>query len=65
MTSLRPLFRPAAVAVVGASRVGGKLGAPMVSEIEINPLRLTGQGLIALDAVIISDKEHAHAPSDH
>jgi acetyltransferase len=43
----------------------GLLGAPTVSEIEINPLRLTDQGLIALDAVIISDKEHAHAPSDH
>lgn len=32
-------------------------GTPTVAEIEINPLRLTDEGLIAIDAVVITDKE--------
>jgi len=41
------------------------LSAPDVNEIEINPLRLTTGGLIALDAVIISGSEVNDAPADH
>ncbi|WP_458117248.1 acetate--CoA ligase family protein [Arthrobacter sp. D2-10] len=32
-------------------------GNPQISDIEINPLRLTEDGLVALDAVIITNKE--------
>jgi acyl-CoA synthetase (NDP forming) len=40
------------------------LSAPDVADIEINPLRLTTSGLIALDAVIIKNgSEAAHAPT--
>jgi acetyltransferase len=60
-----PTLEQAELTAVVTALADGLLGAPTVSEIEINPLRLTGQGLIALDAVIISDKEHAHATSDH
>jgi acetyltransferase len=60
-----PSLEQAELTAVVTALADGLLGAPTVSEIEINPLRLTGQGLIALDAVIISDKEHAHATSDH
>jgi acyl-CoA synthetase (NDP forming) len=41
------------------------LSARDVAEIEINPLRLTPGGLVALDAVIISEKEVNDAPTDH
>jgi hypothetical protein len=41
------------------------LSAPAVDEIEINPLRLTTGGLIALDAVIISGSEVSDAQADH
>lgn len=37
------------------------LSAPDVADIEINPLRLTAAGLVALDAVIISGNEEPHA----
>ncbi len=33
------------------------IGTPMLDEIEINPLRLTRHGLVALDAVVITVKE--------
>ena len=47
------------------ARVLRDLGAvlmanPQLTEIEINPLRLTADGLVALDAVIIAVKENAH-----
>jgi succinyl-CoA synthetase beta subunit len=35
-----------------------------VTEVEINPLRLTDAGLVALDAVITFDEEDGHAPAD-
>jgi acetyltransferase len=38
--------------------------ARWVSEVEINPLRLTDAGLVALDAVITFDEEDGHAPLD-
>jgi acetyltransferase len=47
---------------VELARIMGELGAmlaanPDLQEIEINPLRLTGDGLVALDAVVITVKE--------
>ncbi|MEV4396404.1 acetate--CoA ligase family protein [Nonomuraea sp. NPDC049607] len=47
------------------SRLGDLLAAnPLLDEIEVNPLRLTPQGLIALDAVILTRKaDDAH--TDH
>jgi acetyltransferase len=44
------------------ARIMGELGTlltanPDLQEIEINPLRLTGDGLVALDAVVITVKE--------
>jgi acetyltransferase len=40
------------------------MDAPWVSEVEINPLRLTEAGLVALDAVITLDEEDGNAPPD-
>ena len=51
-----------ATAVAGLS--DALLGNPSISEIEINPLRLTDQGLLALDAVIISEAEDNDAQTD-
>jgi len=58
------LNRDDLVAVVSALS-SALLSAPDVNEIEINPLRLTIGGLIALDAVIISGNEVNDAPTDH
>jgi acetate---CoA ligase (ADP-forming) len=49
------------------------VASPHVQELEINPLRLTDRGLIALDAVIVSNdidpsrhsEEDRHAQTDH
>ena len=67
---LDALFAPRRIAVVGASRSPGKLGAvmarslhsfatPGLDDAEINPLRVTGAGLVALDAVAAHTKEVA------
>jgi acetyltransferase len=40
------------------------MDAPWLSEVEINPLRLTDAGLVALDAVITLDEEDGHASAD-
>jgi acetate---CoA ligase (ADP-forming) len=58
------LNRDDLVAVVSALS-DALLSAPDVNEIEINPLRLTSGGLVALDAVIISGNEVNDAPTDH
>jgi acyl-CoA synthetase (NDP forming) len=60
VSRLDPLFAPRGIAVVGASRDPGKLGAVMLRSLRpfggpvagINPLRITGEGLVALDAVL-------------
>ena len=47
------------------SRLGGLLAScPDVVDIEINPLRVTGDGLIALDAVLRTRKEAADGVTD-
>jgi acetyltransferase len=38
--------------------------APWLAEVEINPLRLTHQGLIALDAVVTVTDGNGHVPAD-
>ncbi|MFI0446350.1 acetate--CoA ligase family protein [Actinomadura sp. 6N118] len=44
------------------SALSGALAAsPGISEIEINPLRLTPDGLVALDAVVVRHEEEDHA----
>jgi len=49
-----PVLDPAALAGVLVA-LGGLLRArPHIAEIEINPLRLTARGLVALDAVVIA-----------
>ena len=40
------------------------VAAPWLSEVEINPLRLTPQGLVALDAVITTADGDGHAAAD-
>jgi len=40
------------------------VAAPWVSEVEVNPLRLTPQGLVALDAVITTADGDGHAAAD-
>ncbi|WP_203959134.1 acetate--CoA ligase family protein, partial [Sphaerisporangium siamense] len=51
-----PVLAPRALGEIVAS-LGGLLAAnPLIDEIEINPLRLTHSGLIALDAVILTRK---------
>jgi acetyltransferase len=56
-----PVLDPGALARVVAS-IGALLAAnPLLDEIEINPLRLTTRGLVALDAVIITrEADDAH-----
>jgi acetyltransferase len=56
-----PVLDPDELARVVAS-LGALLAAnPLLDETEINPLRLTAQGLIALDAVIITrEADDAH-----
>ncbi|GII62091.1 pimeloyl-CoA synthetase [Sphaerisporangium krabiense] len=56
-----PVLAPRALGEVVAA-LGGLLAAnPRIDEIEINPLRLTRTGLIALDAVILTRKaDDAH-----
>jgi succinyl-CoA synthetase beta subunit len=44
-----------------AALSGVLAASPDVTEIEINPLRLTADGLIALDAVIVRHEEEHHA----
>jgi acetyltransferase len=52
-----PVLRPAELGRVVA-RLGGVLAAtPELAEIEINPLRLTDDGLVALDAVVLVTSE--------
>ena len=47
------------------ARLGGLLeSCPDVVDIEINPLRVTGDGLIALDAVVRTCKEAADGVTD-
>ena len=47
------------------ARLGGLLAScPDVVDIEINPLRVTGEGLIALDAVLRTRKEAADGVTD-
>jgi acetyltransferase len=47
------------------ARLGGLLAScPGVEDIEINPLRVTRDGLIALDAVLRTRKEAAHGVTD-
>jgi acyl-CoA synthetase (NDP forming) len=47
------------------ARLGGLLAScPDVEDIEINPLRVTSNGLIALDAVLRTRKEAAHGVTD-
>ena len=49
-----PILDPEAFAAVAVA-LGGLLHAnPQLTEIEINPLRLTAQGLVALDAVAVA-----------
>jgi acyl-CoA synthetase (NDP forming) len=60
VSRLDPLFAPRGIAVVGASRDPGKLGAVMLRSLRpfggpaagINPLRITGEGPVSLDAVL-------------
>jgi len=83
MSRLAPLFAPRGIAVVGASRDPGKLGAVMMRSLRSfggagvafqrdlaaaaadagiallgpnNPLRITRDGLVALDAVLRTRK---------
>jgi acyl-CoA synthetase (NDP forming) len=60
-----PMLNRADLAAVLGTLSDALLSAPDVDEIEINPLRLTSSGLVALDAVIISGNEVTHAPADH
>ena len=47
------------------ARLGGLLAScPDIEDIEINPLRVTRDGLIALDAVLRTRKEAAHGVTD-
>ena len=87
MSRLAPLFAPRGIAVVGASRDPGKLGAVMMRSLRSlrsfggagvafqrdlaaaaadagiallgpnNPLRITRDGLVALDAVLRTRKD--------
>jgi acetate---CoA ligase (ADP-forming) len=58
-----PVLDPASFGRVLAS-LGDLLAAtPHLNEVEVNPLRLTAEGLVALDAVIIT-KEVTDAQSD-
>jgi len=59
-----PVLNPDALARVVAS-LGALLAAnPHLDEVEINPLRLTAHGLVALDAVIITrEADDAHPDS--
>ena len=60
MSRLDPLFAPrvalaplSAAHAAGLARLGALLTAnPAIEEIEINPLRITREGLVALDAVL-------------
>ncbi|WP_224404057.1 acetate--CoA ligase family protein [Pseudonocardia sp. ICBG1034] len=58
-----PTLDPTALGEVVA-RLGGALdGAPDLAEIEVNPLRLTDAGLVALDSVVLhreADDAHPH-----
>jgi acetyltransferase len=60
---LPPLDRRELAAIL---RILGDLvvAAPWISEVEINPLRVTGDGLVALDTVITVAVENGHAASD-
>ena len=40
------------------------VATPWISAVEVNPLRLTRDGLVALDAVVTLAGENGHAPSD-
>ncbi|MDF5754595.1 hypothetical protein [Spongiactinospora sp. TRM90649] len=72
MSDLGPLFAPRGIAVVGAHAAFDAIGAAVAvklldadvlhkTEIEVNPLRLTPRGLVALDAVILTRKaDDAH-----
>jgi acyl-CoA synthetase (NDP forming) len=60
VSRLDPLFAPRGIAVIGASRDPGRLGAVMLRSLrpfggpvaDVNPLRITGEGMVALDAVL-------------
>jgi acetyltransferase len=60
-----PVLNRADLTAVITALSDALLSAPNVDEIEINPLRLTSNGLIALDAVIISETEVNDAPTNH
>jgi acetyltransferase len=60
-----PVLDRSDLVVVVTALSDALLSAPHVDEIEINPLRLTDDGLIALDAVIIRGSEVNDAPADH
>ncbi|MBE2997134.1 acetate--CoA ligase family protein [Nocardiopsis sp. HNM0947] len=53
----RPVLDRAALAEVVSALAGVLAGAPHVGEIEINPLRVTDKGLVALDAVMTPMEE--------
>jgi acetyltransferase len=59
-----PVLNRADLTAVITALSDALLSAPNVDEIEINPLRLTSNGLIALDAVIISETEVNDAPTN-
>jgi acyl-CoA synthetase (NDP forming) len=46
-----------ALATLAANLLGALLANPHIGEIEVNPLRLTAHGLVALDAVIIAKED--------
>jgi acetyltransferase len=56
-----PVLDPGELADVLAMLGDLLVEAPELAEIEINPLRLTSRGLIALDAVIITSETHDDA----
>jgi acetyltransferase len=59
-----PVLDPVALGEVTAA-LGGLLSAhPEIAEIEINPLRITAQGLVALDAVCIAAEAAAPGGGD-
>jgi acetyltransferase len=56
-----PVLDRRELAYLVAALSGVLAASPDVTEIEINPLRLTADGLIALDAVIVRHEEEHHA----
>jgi len=69
---LRPLFQPAHIAVIGASRTSGKIGHSVVRNLirchypgrisPINPMLICDRGCVAVDALIVlreeGDRDH-------